>query len=163
MEKHYYPKVIWGSSMQKSMRFRSSIYIALIWVLICSCEKEETEPCPTVQEEVDYKGNRVAFDLELRLGTWANIREDISTIDTIIFHNDSVWSNYYFNTETGKREGILRKKYQFSGAQLVFFDGYDGKPFDKPLHKYCEYSESTGLFSIFSNGFEHEDVYRKID
>ena len=133
---------------------------SVIFLSLFSCKKEDDS---NEIEEVDYRGNRVAFDLDLRIGTWANVSDHVSTRDTIVFHNDSIWSNYYINKHTGKREGIIEKRYQFNSVQLMFFDGYDGKPLDSPVSKHCQYSESTGLFSIFSNGLEREDVYMKID
>lgn len=135
------------------------IYSILILSLF-SCKKEDD--CNEI-EEIDYKGNRVAFDLDLRIGTWANVSHHVSTRDTIVFHNDSIWSNYYISKYTGKREGIIEKKYAFQGVQLVFYNGYDGQLLEDPIHKHCQYSETTGLFSIFSNGLEREDKYMKIE
>ena len=138
-----------------------NIFIYTVLILALSSCKKEDEPAEI--EEVDYKGNRVAFDLNLRIGTWANVSDHVSTRDTIVFHNDSIWSNYYISKYTGKREGIIEKKYKFQGAQLVFYNGYDGQPLEEPIHRHCQYSETTGLFSIFINGLEREDVYKKID
>ncbi|MDR9399239.1 MAG: hypothetical protein RI562_09260 [Salibacter sp.] len=137
------------------------VLTTLILALL-SCEKDDTTTI-SEKEEIDYKGNRVAFDLDLRIGVWANVSDHISSKDTIVFHNDSIWSNYYINKHTGKREGIIEKKYKFQGVQLVFYDGYDGKPLEEPIHRHCQYSDSTGLFSIFLNGLQREDVYKKVE
>jgi hypothetical protein len=119
----------------------------VILFFIASCEKEE-EPCvglPCGNTE-EYYGNRVARDPVFRLGTWYNINEGSSN-DTIIFHNDSIWSNYIRDND-GNITGIFNAKYEFEYVYLKSYKNYGGIDLEVPLKWQTRYNDTTGVFSI---------------
>lgn len=147
------------------MTNKSYLIIILSCFFFLACEKEEEIPCinfpcdGTDDKQINY--NRVAYDPAFRIGTWINVRASVTSPDTIIFHNNSIWSNF---NENG---GIHKKKYKFDKLYLVFYDGYDGSILDEPAKKQTYYNDSTGIFSILSafyiDGTQSWDHYIKIE
>ena len=137
------------------------IAITILMLSMFGCNKSDDSRCDSVEASI----NRVAFCPEFRKGTWVNMVENDLSKDTIVFHNDSIWSNYYYRQSTGQVEGVFNKKYDFVNIEIVTYDGFDGASLDVPLKRETSYDEDIGVFSI-NRGAQFggiSDHYEKID
>jgi hypothetical protein len=128
------------------MQHLFSISFVFLLILI-ACEKTDDIPCTTFPCGSDhpdnYNYNRVAFDPEFRIGTWVNIASHVPAKDTIIFHNDTAWSNF------NSYGGIYNGKYDFWELYLRSYMDYNGNELVDPFQKETYYYDSTGVLSIF--------------
>jgi hypothetical protein len=140
-------------------------FLIFISVFFVACNKENDVPCinfpcnGTDDKLINY--NRVAYDPEFRIGTWANVRASTSSPDTIIFHNDSTWSRF---NENG---GVYNKRYAFDGLYLIVYTNNIGEEVNSPLRRQTYYNDSTGVFAIlnqyYADGYQHWGHYIKIE
>ncbi len=138
------------------------LFLALFLSLV-GCEKQsEDDTGSNLNTNGCLFGHKVNNDMSFRLGVWVNVSPNVPNPDTIIFHSDTLWSNFGFNTATNSRQGIIRKKYELNCNQLVSYYGYDGAPLDPPFRKLTRFSEDTGIFTIISFGGDREDDYVKV-
>lgn len=147
------------------MTSKSYLIIILSCFFFLACEKEEDIPCinfpcdGTDDKQINY--NRVAYDPAFRIGTWINVRASATSPDTIIFHNNSIWSNF---NENG---GIHKKKYGFDGLYFLAYTNNLGEEVNPPFRNQTYYNDTTGIYSVLLqqgiNGFQQWNHYIKIE
>ena len=150
------------------MKYLYLLIVLNVFLFVTSCNKNGDEmepvcinfPCHEKYEKlVNY--NRVAYgDPSFRIGMWVNVHKYRTALDTIVFHNDSIWSNYNVHG------GIFNSKYDFQWLYLRFYQNYLGEDLDEPHRVQTYYNDTTGIFSILrdQHGVEHQfwDHYIKV-
>ncbi len=142
---------------------RILIFLFTLNIFFLSCQKEDiqctTFPCGSDNPE-HYNYNRVAYDTDFRLGTWANIRANANSLGTLVFHNDNEWSFY---NELG---GYYNESYSFNGIYLVIETDVDGSILNPPIKYQTHYNDTSGIFSILQQhnlSYQSWDHYIKIE
>lgn len=150
-------------------------YIIVLLILFTphffACRKDDSQaepisdvPCTSFPCGETYEnwsgGHRVASFPEFRQGMWVNVKANIPSPDTIIFHNDSIWSRF---NENG---GIYNHIYTFKFANLVPIGDDKGNIYPPNQGAVTWYSDTTGVLSILQQsavGFQVWDHYVKIE
>lgn len=101
------------------------------------CDKDDQCNCPPCFSDIPHNGNIVAWVPEYRIGKWVNTRANQSSPDTIVFHNDSIWSNYNAN------DGLYEEKYKFVDYTLVSYTDASGNPLQSPFEFPTIFVDST--------------------
>ncbi len=151
---------------------RYTMLFILFTPLFLACNKDDNQaapisdvpcssfPCGETYENWYSGGNRVASFPEFRQGMWINIRANVTSPDTIIFHNDSIWSRF---NENG---GGYYNKYKFVFANLVPVADSAGNLYPYTPGAVTQYSDTTGVLSILQQsgvGFQVWDHYVKVE
>jgi hypothetical protein len=135
-----------------------------------SCNQDEEfdsiEPCISIPCGVDNSNwiepsNRVASIPAFRKGRWINIKQNAYSRDTIIFHNDSLWSRRNSPHDLDYEQ----YKFDFLYFESRFLNYMSSK---EGLHREITlYNDTTGIFSILYkealNSNQDWDHYVKIE
>jgi len=134
----------------------NKFFIIVLIVFSIKCEKTEEEcitfPCDIKEEW--YARNRVAFEPGFRIGTWASLRKNTSNPDTIIFHSDTIWSNF------NSYGGIIKGKYDFQNIDIASYVDFNGTELETPFKYRTYYNDTTGILLI--KKFQNYSNYLKI-
>lgn len=123
----------------------------------------------------DLTFNQVGGNARYRQGTWVNISASALSSDTIIFHNDTLWS--YINSAYSASD-IDSGRYEFRGTKLCSLTDFDGSsvPFHEgaleAINEPCFveldmlYDDSTGILAVhrlFNALGGYREFYIKIE
>lgn len=155
------------------MKTYLTITLALLFIT-AACNKSDeitkdppciTIPCGDTNERQQY--NRVAYDLDYRIGRWINLWDAGNSKDTLIFHTDSTFTNV--NKEG---EGIRYGKYDFEHLYFNLYENFANEILEDPIKRQTYYNDTTGIFSMlkvqqYSSGdgvlYQNWGHYIKID
>ena len=139
-------------------------FLILLIILVFSCRKDCVEDnqcnCPPCFSDIDDNGNKVAWIPEYRIGKWANISGYQASPDTIVFHNDSIWSNF------NKNDGLYEEKYLFVDYSLISSTDASGNILEYPIEYPTRFVDSTCTLYFKRNpasNFDEWDKYVKVD
>lgn len=120
--------------------------IVFILLLAIACKKDDDKNnvchCPPCFSNTNDYGNKVAHIPQFRQGKWVNTSPTAFSPDTIVFHNDSIWSNY------NAFDGTFENKYQFMDYDLIIYNDFSGNPLENSWSFPTRFNDSTCILHI---------------